>query len=520
MERFFTGLKVFFSIYAPRQGGQSPAAPACSSTVLFWAVLALTTLWRVWIALSLGLCHDEAFYHIWALFPRWSYFDHPPLTGWLLAVSTRVLGHTVFAVRCWPLLGQTVTALAGWWCASGMFGREAGNRAGLLLCLVPFLAGNGILMTPDALLLPFGALSICGAWRAVCAQPGRASAWWAAVGVFAGLGMLSKYTMVLFFPACAAALVLSGTWRRAAAGFSGACLLAGAMFLPVVWWNSGHGWVSFIFQLNHGFSARGHSGAVPYYLAMLLVLFTPVLALLCFDAAVRVFRSRGRGELFLAAFFWTVVLFFLFSSFSKRIEANWPMIAIFPGLLLAAGRWPRVAPWLRRTAAAVTGVSTAVVMGYCLLPQDVPLAWHGRSFDVPRMAECAIGPSLAVTLRKLLDEHPADFVCVTSHQYLGQVAFQMPQLRDRLWMDACFAWPRTPWLDIPGRTGQTALIVSPDPIDDQVRVQFREIIPLEHAQYPYKKYLRNESYFYLGRGYKGLIRDRWPGEGMADDARA
>jgi 4-amino-4-deoxy-L-arabinose transferase-like glycosyltransferase len=45
-------------------------------------LLALVLL-HLAIGASIGLSVDEAHYLLYAAYPDWSYFDHPPLVGWV-----------------------------------------------------------------------------------------------------------------------------------------------------------------------------------------------------------------------------------------------------------------------------------------------------------------------------------------------------------------------------------------------------------------------------------------------------
>lgn len=117
----------------------------------FWAVLVLVTAWKIFAAQHLAISFDEAYYFSWALSPQLSYLDHPPLVAWAMALAAKVFGDSLWTVRICPLLAGTATVLIGRDLARRMYGPATGDRAGLLLALIPVLAGAGMLMTPDTL---------------------------------------------------------------------------------------------------------------------------------------------------------------------------------------------------------------------------------------------------------------------------------------------------------------------------------------------------------------------------------
>src|ERR1700683_4807586 len=65
-------------------------------------------------------------------------------------------------------------------------------------------------VSPDVALIPFAVAMVWALVRLVESGDGR---WWLAAGVFAGLSLLSKFTVVMLIPALAA-FMLVPDWRR------------------------------------------------------------------------------------------------------------------------------------------------------------------------------------------------------------------------------------------------------------------------------------------------------------------
>ena len=147
-----------------------------SSSRFFWVVLAVITLWKIIVCVKLTLVLDEGYYYYWSLHPQLSYFDHPPLVGWLMTLSGMLLGNSVWTVRIWPLLGGILFTLLGRALGRAWAGQAAGNRAGVLLALAPLFAGNGFIMTPDAAFAVAWAAAIGCVWKALF-QDTRKALW-------------------------------------------------------------------------------------------------------------------------------------------------------------------------------------------------------------------------------------------------------------------------------------------------------------------------------------------------------
>lgn len=468
--------------------------------MLFRIVLVLVTAWRAFVAFRFDLCSDEVYYFYWSLSPRAGYLDHPPLTAWLMALSGRLLGENVLSVRLWPLLGGVALPLAGRALARRMFDARTGDRAGLLLVLAPVFIGNGLLMTPDALLIPCWTGALYAAWRAV--EERRASSpWWVVAGLAAGAGLLSKYTMVLLFPALALlALVTPGRRRELLAGGAIAGGVALLCFAPVILWNARHDWVSFRYQLGHGAEATGRAILVNLggYAGGLLGVVTPLLGGACFVSA-----SRGPGDprrRFLGAVFWTVVLFFGAFALRSRVEANWPVAAFVPGLILVAADWPGFPRGWRRATAGLLVAADLAAMTYFALPKEKPLSLLGFSLDLQRMEELAGAGPVADAVRNELAATKADFVCVDGYQLFARLAFYAPELRSRLVLEP-EGWLRFPWVDARRWEGRTALLVSEFRDDRPGFAPFRTIRPLRTARVPFRGTLCRELRFSVGEGY-------------------
>src|SRR5690606_16557348 len=54
---------------------------------------------KILYVFRVGPMFDEAYYWMWGQHPGLSYFDHPPLQGWLLGLSDLVFGRSLFGLR-------------------------------------------------------------------------------------------------------------------------------------------------------------------------------------------------------------------------------------------------------------------------------------------------------------------------------------------------------------------------------------------------------------------------------------
>src|SRR6201996_35272 len=163
------------------------------------------TALRVVYASLLDLRTDEAYYWTWSKESVLSFLDHPPMIAWFIRFGTAIFGDTNFGVRFAGVLAMLVTQLL----LADIVRRVTHDvRAVVLAVLMPEAAlYYGLLMAkvaPDVAMIPFAVAML---WALVRLSESDDARWWLAAGVFAGLALLSKFTVVMLLPA-----VLGFTW--------------------------------------------------------------------------------------------------------------------------------------------------------------------------------------------------------------------------------------------------------------------------------------------------------------------
>ena len=211
-----------------------------------------------------------------------------------------------------------------------LYGETVGALAAGLYQVVPIFAAFGIGINTDPLLIFFWALSLLlmhWAWTT-----GSAVAW-VLMGLAVGAGIVSKYTMAMFYPCALLFLLFSPAGRKQLRRpwcWLG-LLVSLAAFLPLVWWNSQHDWVNFRHNLNHTRYRQGLSFSPAnfgIFVASQLGVVTPVLAVLM---VIALLKHRREDPL---AFWFSVpvIAFFLLKSIQGEVLANWALAGYLTGL--------------------------------------------------------------------------------------------------------------------------------------------------------------------------------------------
>jgi 4-amino-4-deoxy-L-arabinose transferase-like glycosyltransferase len=359
-------------------------------------VLILLQLVRLVVGGVFELVPQEAYYVFYARHPALSYFDHPGVLAWALALPASFHPPPPIAVRLVPFLFAAVT-LAGVVRLARRLVPEAPGSAVLLLATTGAFSVLTVIALPDAPLVAAWTWTLC--FLADALLDGRERAWLPA-GLCAGLAFDSKYTAVFLFLGAGVLLLMLPRGRRALVTpwpWLG-LLVAGLATAPVWIWNARHEWASFLFQtagrVEH---ARGLS---PWNLLGLvgtqLVLVLPPLLWVWGREAVHAVprmlrRSLPPEELFLAAFSLVPALVLVVVSLGAVVKPNWPLPLWVAGALWAARC---SGPWLLRWNVVASAVVHAVVLVE-LFAYPVPLGddtWVGwRSLREQTRARLAQG---------------------------------------------------------------------------------------------------------------------------------
>ena len=387
---------------------------------------------RLIFAALLPLFPDETYYWDWSRHPASGYFDHPPAIAILIRWGTSLAalfgaGPSPLAIRFFPVLAGGVATLFAVMIARRLGGGAAARTAAIVFSLMPLAATGLVLATPDAPLL---AASAAGLYFVVAAlQSPSSSAWryWCAAGVALGLAFSSKYTSILL-PITVTAAVLSRPSLRARLREPGpylACIVATLVFLPVLYWNAKHDWISFRFQIEHGLGTPKGS-ALKRELDLIggqLGLVSPILFVLAAHAVWRTLRRPSDDARFALAIVavgsW---VFFAYSAMRRSVEPNWPAPSYVPGiaLLAALASTPARDRWIRR-GIALAAVLIAVIYVHSLVP-ILPLP--ARRDPVARSAGW---DGLAATVEQArVAMGPRTFAGADRYQDVSELAYHLP----------------------------------------------------------------------------------------------
>lgn len=331
-------------------------------------LLAGLVLLHLALGAAMGLSVDEAHYLLYALHPAWSYFDHPPLVGWLQWPLV-AMDAPVAVLRLLPGLFWLGTVWVAYRIAVQLAppgqAAQAGAWTVVVLALAPLLHILGLGLLPDSLLMLWGALLMLQTLHLMASPRTPRLAPWLWLGLWLGLAGLSKYTAI--FSALAVAACLLGRHGLGLLRCPGpwvAALLALVLVLPVLLWNQQNHWISFVYQVQHGAGSQWRALDVLQFLLVQAVVYGP---LLWWGASQARVAGSGRSLLWFFAIPFAVLAWLSGggSSLPHWTAPAWVALAPLAGLGLARACVAGVG-WGLRLLLLVQGAFCLLMLGLML----------------------------------------------------------------------------------------------------------------------------------------------------------
>ena len=352
-------------------------------------LLALVLGGRGALAALLPLSPQEAYYWVFSLHPAWSYFDHPPLTAYVIGFFTYFLGDQAIAIRLGALLFSLGFSLLAYYLGKDLFSPLVGFWAAMISTLLPSYAITALIITPDSPLVFFWTLSGYLTLKAI--QNDRCR-FHLLSGISLGLALLSKYTAVLFPASLLFFFLFTPEQRHHLKRWElyGGWVLALAIFSPVFLWNAGHDWASFAFQSTD--RARELGKFSPEDLGAFLASQAGVLTPLVFAgmsvtlglAVKRFFRRPGWKENYLLFLSLPMIGLFTLVATREWVKMNWLIPAYLPLILLMMRYYQErifAWRWVYRGVAAWTWVTVGLFFVLLHLWPFVPQIKASGSMD-------------------------------------------------------------------------------------------------------------------------------------------
>jgi len=402
-------------------------------------LVAFMTVLHLILAFNVELGGDEAHYALYGLMPDWSYFDHPPMIGWLQIIpmwlapydwSARIVPIALYAVLNYLLYQITLVLFA-----------EKTNRQSnanewkaffslVLLNTSLILSLMGMAMLPDNPLMVAVLALVLITHKLLQSNQLK---YWVLLGVFVGLAALSKYTAVTVVVSLILVMLAEKKWQwLTSKGLWIAIVIALVMISPVLYWNAIHDWASFIYQIDHGTkSSEWRLSRLLQTQGIQFFVYTPFLFLFGWWMMLKPSNYLKANARLLLLFSLPITLLFAWGSGYEKSLPHWVSLAwvlLIPIIVdtlwqLRHKTWVKVVTGLH---VVLMGIAVLVVHSFLLKPW-IPFPDHKHPLQGdhgwPQAAQTAI--ELQQSLSNSAEELP---LFVSNWSYASHLAwYSRPQ---------------------------------------------------------------------------------------------
>ena len=281
-----------------------------------------------------GYFRDELYFLACGEHLAWGYPDHAPLVALVAKAGRDLLGGSLFAIRFIPALAGAAKVFL-----TALLVREfgGGRFAAFLACLcvlcAPIYLGIDNLLSMNSLEPVFWMLCVYAAARAVGRGEERMWLWF---GLFAGLGLMNKHSMLFFGAAVMAGLLLTSA-RRAflSKWFWAGGAVALLVFLPNVVWQYQNDFATLELLRNVQKTGKNVVLSPPGFLLQQVLMLLPATAPVWLAGLWRLLGDREGGRFrFLG---WAYVVLLALMIFLKA--KDYYLAPVYPVLFAAGAVW-------------------------------------------------------------------------------------------------------------------------------------------------------------------------------------
>lgn len=394
-----------------------------SKSYFYYSLGFIFTISLVHVLLSqqIGFGVDEAHYALYGLKPDLSYFDHPPLMGWFVALLNVVTEINELSLRAMTTLFMALNSLLLYVLARRVLPNQANSgfvsvvlfNLGIMVQLV----GWGIV--PDVFLMNIFLL-LALLIPSLNSKPSMTS--WLALGCLMGLSALSKYTAIAAPIALSIYALKKGyliVWLKQP-GLWLAILLTLVVISPVLIWNAQHDWASFIYQIDHGSGGAWSVSNLLKTLISHILLYSPLLVLTGF-LGLFLSSSENDTEQFVRIMFYCYLGMVFWAAGHGALLPHWGIVAY---LFLAPIAAKHIDFFTQNRLKKLIGGFLAVVSLMLFFSIFLLLAFRPVDHDVHKAYYDVLGWKQAgLDAQELAHKHEVDQILVDNWTHASRIAW-------------------------------------------------------------------------------------------------
>lgn len=215
-----------------------------------WWLLGISITAKIILANLLELGNDEVYYYTYALQPDWNHFDHPPMVGWMIRLTTlNLYWLSDLSMRLGSIISSALASILIFETGTIIKNQRAGFIAALLYNLSIYTSIiAGLFVLPDSPQLLFFTASIYLMSKWVVKPNLFLKLDWILLGLCIGFATLSKVHGLFLWAGFGAFIIFhqSKTFKQPFLYIAG--LLSLICLIPIVYWNIQNEFITYTFH--------------------------------------------------------------------------------------------------------------------------------------------------------------------------------------------------------------------------------------------------------------------------------
>ena len=308
-----------------------------SNRTLIYLILIIIFHLSFWFAISSNLTihPDEADHWVWSQHLSWGYFEHPPMIAFVIRFFTDIFGDRWYAIELCSQSMSLLTIIFLFILSKELFGPKAALLSVIITESMPMFFIGSTILTIDNIMIVFWIMTTYLFLKGLKEDK---KGFLLLSGVTFGLGLMSKYTMILLPASMFLYLIFSPVHRillkRKEPYLS--FLIGLIIFSHVIIWNAQNDWLSFKYQFTKGLTGGEKGGQFFFFIGSQFVILGPTMFPFFLYSIYKGFRNyRDSSVLYLTVLASFPFFFFAFASFrSKYTDVSWSDVALIVGIIL------------------------------------------------------------------------------------------------------------------------------------------------------------------------------------------